>query len=156
MLISDVMASAALVVSCIGVILTVRMDRRSRSMQLRERKKAVLERLDLLRTIYELQSRQAVALANALGEHDHSKVVMEKLRRDYYHTKSLVEELEEAMADIEHMSVRGTTHRELLVMEKAVGTFGRRVKHAEGFLREGHELLSKLRAANAALVVNDV
>jgi hypothetical protein len=45
---------------------------------------------------------------------------------------------------------------ELLVMEKAVGTFGRRVKHAEGFLREGHELLSKLRAANAALVVNDV
>ena len=98
MLISDVMASAALVVSCIGVILTVRMDRRSRSMQLRERKKAVLERLDLLRTIYELQSRQAVALANALGEHDHSKVVMEKLRQDYYHTKSLVEELEEAMA----------------------------------------------------------
>ena len=125
------------------------------SMQLRERKNVVLERLDLLRTIYDLQRRQAVALANALGEHDHSKVVMEKLRRDYYHTKSLVEELEEAMADIEHMSVRGE-HRELLVMEKAVGTFGRRVKHAEGFLREGHELLSKLRAANAALVVNDV
>jgi hypothetical protein len=68
----------------------------------------------------------------------------------------LVKELEEAMADIEHMSVRGTTHRELLVMEKAVGTFGRRVKHAEGFLREGHELFSKLRAANAALIVNDV
>ena len=156
MLISDVMASAALVVSCIGVILTVRMDRRSRSMQLRERKKAVLERLDLLRTIYELQSRQAVALANALGEHDHSKVVMEKLRQDYYHTKSLVEELEETMTDIEHMSAPGPTHKELLVMEKAVGSFGRRVKHAEGFLREGHELLSKLRAANAALVVNDV
>ena len=156
MLISDFMASAALVVSCIGVILAMRLDRRSRSMQLRERKNAVLERLDLLRTIYDLQRRQAVALANALGEHDHSKVVMEQLRRDDYHTKSLVEELEEAMADIEHMSVRGTTPRELLVMEKAVGTFGRRVKHAEGFLREGHELLSKLRAANAALVVNDV
>lgn len=156
MLISDYMAPAALLVSCIGVILAVRLDRRSRTMQLRERKNVVLERLDLLRTIYDLQRRQAVALANALGEHDHSKVVMEKLRRDYYHTKSLVEELEEAMADIEHMSVRGTTHRELLVREKAVGTFGRRVKHAEGFLREGHELLSKLRAANAALAVNDV
>ena len=156
MLISDVMASAALVVSCIGVILTVRMDRRSRSMQLRERKKAVLERLDLLRTIYELQSRQSVALANALGEHDHSKVVMEKLRQDYYHTKSLVEELEETMTDIEHMSAPGPTHKELLVMEKAVGSFGRRVKHAEGFLREGHELLSKLRAANAALAMNAI
>src|SRR5499426_1236913 len=156
MQISDFMASAALVVSCIGIILAVRMDRRSRFMQLRERKHAVLERLDLLKTIYDLQSRQAVALANALGEHDHSKVVMEKLRRDYFHTKSLVEELEEAMADIEHMSERATTHKELLAMEKAVATFGRRVKHAEGFLREGHELLSKLRAANSALVVDGV
>jgi hypothetical protein len=81
---------------------------------------------------------------------------MEKLRQDYYHTKSLVEELEEAMADIEHMSERGPTHKELLLMEKAVGSFGRRVKHAEGFLREGHELLSKLRAANAALAMNGI
>lgn len=156
MQISDFMASAALLVSLIGIILVVRMHRRSRFMQLRERKHAVLERLDLLKTIYDLQSRQAVALANALGEHEHSKVVMEKLRRDYFHTKSLVDELEETMADIEQMSERATTHKELLAMEKAVGTFGRRVKHAEGFLREGHELLSKLRAANSALVVHGV